>query len=205
MIEIIKVTVSPMINIAEKLAPALHEKLVGQVVRFGDTIRLKHVNTNHVLHSHNINYLHTHSSGQQQVTARFGHNSNDYWFVKAQHGLNADARKGEPVRHGDVVRLQHVATKRNLHSHSGIPSPLTSQQEVTAFGDQGEGDENDNWKLEVEGKGIWYKKKRIRLVHLETGHSLHSHSGHSHPDFTAAQQEITCFDGRDNNDFWVVD
>jgi hypothetical protein len=33
---------------------------------------------------------------------------------------------------------------------------------------------------------------------------LHSHSGASHKDHTAGQQEVTCFAGRDDNDWWVL-
>lgn len=203
MFEIIKVFIGPLISIIEKTAPSFHDRLAGQPVKYGDTIRLKHVNTNHVLHSHRIINTHPYSSGQQQVTAYSGHDSNDYWLIKGQHGLSPDKKDRQVVRDGDVIRLEHVPTKRNLHSHSNIPSPLAGQQEVTAFGENGEGDVNDNWQVEVNGKGIWYEKKRIRLIHLETHHALHSHAGHSHGQFTEGQQEVTCFYGRDHNDFWV--
>lgn len=205
MFEVIKIFVSPLFSLVEKLAPEFYERMVGLPVKYGDTVRLKHVMTKHALHSHGINYSHPHSSQQQQVTAYAGHDSNDYWLIKAQHGLTSDKKGGQPVRHKDIIRLEHVATTKNLHSHIGAPSPLSGQQEVTAFGNGGIGDANDNWQVEVDGKGIWFEKKRIRLIHLDTNNALHSHSGHSHPDFTAGQQEVTCFAGRDNNDFWVID
>lgn len=204
MLEYVKVIISPLITVVEKLAPQLHEKIVGQPVKYGDVIRLKHFATGHALHSHGINYSHPRSSQQQQVTAYSDQDSNDYWLVKVQHGLSSDRKSGFPLRHNDILRLEHVATKKNLHSHFA-PSPLTSQQEVTAFGTNGEGDANDNWRVEVEGKGVWFEKKKIRLIHLDTKKALHSHAGHSHPVFTAGQQEVTCYDERDNNDFWVVD
>lgn len=204
MLEIGKTLISPIISLVEKLAPGVHERLVGQSVKYGDTIRLRHVMTNHALHSHGINYSHPRSSQQQQITAYAGHDSNDYWLVKAQHGLSSDKKIGQAVRHGDILRLEHVATKKNLHSHIGAPSPLTGQQEVTAFGDDGVGDANDNWRVEVDGKGTWFEKRKIRLIHLDTNNALHSHAGYSHPDFTAGQQEVTCFAGRDTNDFWII-
>ena len=32
-------------------------------------------------------------------------------------------------------------TKRNIHSHSGFHSPVSGRQEVSAFGDEGDGDQ----------------------------------------------------------------
>ena len=43
------------------------------------------------------------------------------------------------VKCGDKIRLQHLATKRNLHSHL-FQSPITHNQEVSAFGEGGDGD-----------------------------------------------------------------
>lgn len=202
--EILAILIGPIIRLIEKIAPGLHEKLVGVPVRYYDTIRLKHVMTNNALHSHSINYSHPRSTGQQQITAYSGYDSNDFWIVKGAHGLPANFKSGEPLRHGDIIRLEHVATKKNLHSHTAS-SPLTGQQEVTAFGENGEGDANDNWRVEVKGRGKWYEKKQIRLIHLDTKHALHSHHGHSHPNYTAGQQEVTCFQGRDDNDLWRID
>lgn len=33
-----------------------------------------------------------------------------------------------------------MATQRNLHSHSAFESPVSRRQEVSAFGDNGDGD-----------------------------------------------------------------
>lgn len=45
-----------------------------------------------------------------------------------------------PVKCGQTVRLLHVSTRRNLHSHH-FQSPLSRNLEVSAFGEEGEGDE----------------------------------------------------------------
>ena len=42
----------------------------------------------------------------------------------------------EPVDCGSLLRLQHLATGKFLHSHS-FSSPLSSNQEVSAFGENG--------------------------------------------------------------------
>ena len=51
-----------------------------------------------------------------------------------------------PVKCGDTIRLLHIATRRNLHSHL-FQSPLSNNQEVSAFGENGDGDEGDNWGI----------------------------------------------------------
>jgi len=48
-----------------------------------------------------------------------------------------------PVKCGSVIRLTHLNTNRNLHSHH-FQSPLSRNLEVSAFGDSGEGDEGMN-------------------------------------------------------------
>jgi hypothetical protein len=37
--------------------------------------------------------------------------------------------QGTPIKGGALVRLQHVATRKWLHSHK-FPSPMSNQQEV---------------------------------------------------------------------------
>lgn len=175
-----------------------------QQVTFGRTLKLSHVFTGYTLHSHPATYGHPGSSGQQQVTCFGGSDDNDLWAIAGPDGTDPGYRAGQAVRHGDVVRLRHVLTGRNLHSHSGHPSPVTRQQEVTAYGENGVGDGNDSWVVEVDGGGTWTAARRVRLVHVATGVALHSHAGASHDRWTSGQQEVTGFPGRDNNDWWTV-
>jgi hypothetical protein len=183
-----------------------------RTLSYGNTIKLSHVWSGMTLHSHQHNYGHPGTSGLQQVTGFRGSDDNDLWRIKGPHGQPEFFRPGQPVQHGDVVRLEHVLTKRNLHSIAGIPSPITGQQEVSCFGENGIGDENDNWRVEIEGGGTWVASKRTRLIHVSTNHALHSHSGRkvgddwlpfSHPVWTLGQQEVTGFEGRDGNDWWL--
>lgn len=51
---------------------------------------------------------------------------------------------------GDTVRLEHVLTKKNLHSHKER-SPLSNNQEVSCYGLDGDGDEADDWVIECIG------------------------------------------------------
>lgn len=48
----------------------------------------------------------------------------------------------EPVKCGNIIRLQHLATLKNLHSHH-FASPLSGNQEVSAYGD----DQGMFWKI----------------------------------------------------------
>lgn len=39
------------------------------------------------------------------------------------------------LKHGDMIRLQHIPTKRNLHSHHE-PAPITHKHyQVTGYGE----------------------------------------------------------------------
>lgn len=174
------------------------------VVRYGVPIKLRHVKTSHVLHSHLINY--TTGSHQQEVTCFGDRDDNDWWIIKGPHSNQRfNAPIGAPVLNHQVLRFEHALTGKNLHSHPGIHSPASHQQEVTAFGEYGFGDDNDQWRLELvhsQPGTPWRVEHQLKLVHLATNHHLHSHHGHhthSH------QQEVTCFGQTDDNDLWVID
>ena len=63
-----------------------------------------------------------------------------YNFEKLiSYSFFADCYCREPVKCGEVIRLQHLSTKRNLHSHL-FQSPMSRNQEVSAFGENGLGD-----------------------------------------------------------------
>jgi len=182
-------------------------RVAATVPKYRDTIKLRHVLTGRTLHSHPFNYGHPGTSGQQQVTGYDVLDDNDLWIIKAEHGQPEDLKSHEPILNGDIIRLQHVLTGRNLHSHPGFPSPVTGQQEVTCYGDNGLGDTNDNWRVEIEGVepgGIWKYPQRLRLIHVNTGYALHSHAGYSHPEWTLGQQEVTCYSGRSDDDWWAL-
>lgn len=174
-------------------------------VQYGSQIKMRHILTGFHLHSHPLNYKHPNSSQQQQVTCfNNGANGddNDFWIVKSVNANNPRDNETQTVKDGDLLRLEHLLTQKNLHSHPRIPSPITGQQEVTCFGFSGSGDSNDLWRISIEGGGVWNDSKRVKLIHVNTDFALHSHGGQVMNDLTAFQQEVTCFSGRDENDFW---
>jgi len=173
-------------------------------VKYRAIIKLIHDSTGLCLHSHNRYYEHPLSSKQQQVTAFVGANDDDYWIVKGPHHFPELYKCAESIKHGDIIRLEHMATRKNLHSHIGASSPVTKQQEVTAYGQDGIGDVNDNWKVEIEFGGFWITGVKVRLLHQQTGAALHSHAGAYLPAWGFNQQEVTCYENRDRNDYWCA-
>ncbi len=176
----------------------------GPPVRFGEVITLKHRATGAKLHSHRCDYSHPGGSGQQQVTGFNRGNSDDLWKVLGPHPEPLAYGDGKAVVNGDSVRLRHQTTGRYLHSHGGFVSPATRQQEVTAFGEDGRGDDNDNWVVQLRFGDLWRRRSWLRLVHSNTRAALHSHAGHEIATCWEAQQEVTGFSGRDRNDWWSV-
>ena len=54
---------------------------------------------------------------------------------------------GRPIKCGDVVRFEHMETRKNLHSDK-VRSAVSHHNEVSGYGQDGDGDEKDNWVLE---------------------------------------------------------
>ena len=77
----------------------------------------------------------------------------------------------EPITCGSIIRLTHVETNKNLHSH-GVQSPMSRQQEITAFGaGDGLGDRGDDWKVVCSTK-YWVRTGGVQLQHVDTGKYL---------------------------------
>lgn len=124
-------------------------------------------------------------SGQQIVTFIKDDPSNHkaLWRIRPKHHNEEDreyaekdnsdtcTESAEPVKCGSIIRLTHLATQTNLHSHT-VQSPLSRQQEVSSYGQgDGKGDNGDNWKVECSGK-YWKRGSSVRLMHTDTGFYL---------------------------------
>jgi dolichyl-phosphate-mannose--protein O-mannosyl transferase len=90
------------------------------------------------------------------------------WWLHGSHHKNCTT--AQPVRCGETVRLSHVATKRNLHTHNE-KSSLSRQQEITAWGDNYEGDGGDDWIVKCAGE-FWKRNGDFRLWHRDTQRHL---------------------------------
>eukprot|EP00752_Nemacystus_decipiens_P014817 g13191.t1 len=146
------------------------------LVTCGSVIKLRHDDTRFHLHSHVIKW--GGGSGQQSVTAHGGEDDQgSMWIVKEGDGA-LPCEVGQPMPCGSTIRLEHVNTGKNLHSHN-FKSPLTRNQEVSAFGDGGEGDGGDSWELTCVHKDSdnWARDESVRLKHVATKKYLHTTSG----------------------------
>eukprot|EP00897_Mesotaenium_endlicherianum_P006125 jgi/Mesen1/5540/ME000280S04660 len=171
-----------------------------QVVTFGSVIKLQHDRLHMKLHSHEVTY--GSGSGQQSVTGfTGGDDANSYWVVRCI--LDEDCKQGDPVKDGMKVRLQHMVTRRWLHSHLHA-SPLSNNLEVSCFGTEEQSDTGDYWKVEVEGKaGVWMQDKKVRLLHVDTGGYLHSHDKkYGRP--IAGQYEVCAMQRKTSDGLWVA-
>ena len=115
-------------------------------------------------------------------------------------------QRGQPLKSGDRVRLQHAKSRRWLHSHH-VPSPISRQLEVSAFGGETQSDAMDEWILEVDpgtnvksGSSVFWKRDgKVSLKHVGTGGYLSSHErSFGHP--IAGQNEV--FGRKSGKDFW---
>jgi hypothetical protein len=79
------------------------------------------------LHSHKLTW--GSGSHQQSITGMQNHDDpNSLWLVKEPHGQTA-CETGTPIQCNQVIRLEHVNTRKNLHSHE-YASFITDSQEV---------------------------------------------------------------------------
>lgn len=174
------------------------------VVTCGSAVKLTHVESSSngkdvfLLNSEQKNL--GGGSGQQIVTVLGGNpaSANTMWWIRGPNDPDirqkAGCREGTatPVRCGDIIRLTHLETKVNLHSHE-VKSPLSRQQEVSGFGaGDGNGDNGDDWRV-VCGSGsakYWRREAKIHLQHVDTNKFLgasasvkfsHQNCGHNCP------------------------
>jgi dolichyl-phosphate-mannose--protein O-mannosyl transferase len=77
-------------------------------------------------------------SGMQLViTTKNIDDAHSLFIIK--EGYNTRSIKtGVPVICGSTIRLEHVSTGKNLHSHN-FPSFITNAQEICGFGVNGDG------------------------------------------------------------------
>ena len=119
-------------------------------IAIGSKVTLKNVGYGGgLLHSHVQTY--PAGSTQQQVTCYHYKDDNNDWVLLPRWDEPAYDPEG-PIRFlqdGDIIRLQHGPTTRNLHSHT-VPAPVTKlNHEVSCYGNATIGDEKDHWVVEV--------------------------------------------------------
>jgi dolichyl-phosphate-mannose--protein O-mannosyl transferase len=152
------------------------------LITCGSAVKIEQRDTEYYLNSEEKQL--GNGSGQQIVTfTKDPATPNTLWHVRpANHRVDgqeyppdeATCQLAEPVECDTIIRLTHVDTGRNLHSHD-VESVLSRQQEITAYGTgDRKGDAGDNWKLHCAkpGQKYWQRNSPIRLQHVDTGKFL---------------------------------
>ncbi|KAG8188344.1 hypothetical protein JTE90_026961 [Oedothorax gibbosus] len=165
-------------------------------VTCGSIIKLLNNNAKVRLHSHEVKY--GSGSGQQSVTAiEDADDVNSHWVVKGKAGKLC--KRGEPVACGTTIRLEHLKTTKNLHSHH-FTSPLSNNQEVSAFGENGEGDTGDHWVITCSSD-YWERNGLIRFKHADTDMWM-AVSGNTYGRPISGQKEVCAVPYSDSNCYW---
>ncbi|KAK7103260.1 protein O-mannosyl-transferase 2-like [Littorina saxatilis] len=188
----------------------LYNVSMPQHVAFGSLITLKQRRTGGAyLHSHPHLYPEEVGPRQQQVTTYSHKDENNVWKLKP---ADRDVDGDEPVvlvKNGDLIRLEHVSTRRNLHSHKE-PAPLSKRHfQLSGYGVNGSGDANDVWLVEIvgapQGAPVQTVRSQIRLVHYYVRCALFSHDKKL-PKWGWEQLEATCnTNTRDQRSRWNVE
>jgi len=187
-------------------AADIANEVAGKTIHYGSTVRVQHERTGFHLHSHDLKY----GSGSNQQSVTGMSDSNDYNSLWTLKHANGDPYKlpSEKIKCGDVIRLEHVLTRKNLHSHD-FHSPITGRSEVSCFGEDGNGDGGDNWQIVCDDarEGAALKGyTKFYLQHSETKRYLYTDNrnsfnqrncGHHCP--IMGQLEISC-EGRQSNE-----
>ncbi|XP_073812438.1 protein O-mannosyl-transferase 2 isoform X2 [Musca autumnalis] len=187
---------------------SLYNATMPRDVAFGSIVSIKnHKTGGGYLHSH----LHLYPKGvgpqQQQVTSYTHKDENNAWIIKPHD--EEFTEKLKLLKHGDLIRLEHVQTRRNLHSHDE-PAPISkTQMQVTGYGENGIGDINDIWKIVIVGgkpnEVVNTVTTKFMLIHFLQGCALSS-SGKQLPKWGFEQQEVICNSNvRDSNARWNIE
>ena len=181
---------------SQLIGNSLYNVSMPKYVAYGASVTLKSVKTGGgYLHSHWHLYPEGVGARQQQVTGYSHKDDNNKWIIKK---FDVEPTEGEEVtlvKNGDLVRLEHLPTSRNLHSHREI-APVTKQHyQVTCYGENGTGDANDVWRVVmVEPKDSQFIQTVItpfRLVHYFVNCALSCNSKQL-PKWGYEQMEVSC-------------
>jgi dolichyl-phosphate-mannose--protein O-mannosyl transferase len=197
------------------------------VVTCGSVVKLTHVEASTA--SGSQFFLNSESknlgtgSGQQIVTAVENPTTiNTMWWIREPNdgdntrGKDAACSKGTatPIQCGQVIRLTHLDTLRNLHSHN-VKSPLSRQQEVSCYGQgDGNGDNGDDWKVicSASNAKYWRREGKVYFQHVDSGKFLgasstvkftHQNCGHNCPIMNHA--EVFSRASQDQYGAWFVE
>ena len=139
-----------------------------KTITYGSSLRIQNVITKYHLSSFGMNW--STGSGLQIVTAVQSDKDLNSLFTIKEGDTYPMKINGDPVLCGEVIRLEHIITGKNLHSHD-FKSFVTNSQEACAFGEDGNGDVNDNYRItcyKQEDNDLITGKTEFFLQHVPT-------------------------------------
>ena len=168
-----------------------------------------------LLHSHVQTY--PVGSNQQQVTCYHYKDDNNQFTIlprwdEPPYNPNDDMKF---LKDGDVIRLNHVPTTRNIHSHTVLAPISKLNYEVSCYGNDTIGDKHDYWKVEVVddiNRGtnvdrIHSLTTRLRFRHEALGCYLRAANAIL-PQWGFKQVEVSCDkenNPKDTHTYWNVE
>ncbi|CAM8958651.1 unnamed protein product [Rhodiola kirilowii] len=172
----------------------------GVEITYGSAIKLMHEKTKFRLHSHEVPY--GSGSGQQSVTGFPDvDDANSYWIVRPVP--DTSAKSGDTIESGTIIRLQHMKTRKRLHSHLHA-SPISGILRSVCYGGENQSDTGDYWRLMIEGSGkTWKQDQRVRLQHVDTQGYLHSHNK-KYQRIAGGQQEVCGVREKKAENIWLA-
>ncbi|XP_066249068.1 protein O-mannosyl-transferase 2 isoform X1 [Euwallacea similis] len=193
---------------SQLIGNSLYNASMPHQVAYGAVVTLKNHRTGGgYLHSHFHLYPEGIGARQQQITTYTHKDDNNKWLFKKYNSDNVDGV--EVLRSGDLIRLEHVATRRNLHSHKEQAPVTKKHYQVTGYGENGTGDANDVWRILVkgakEGTEVTAVTSQLKFVHYLQSCVLTT-SGKQLPKWAYEQQEVSCNPNiRDSSALWNVE
>jgi len=192
----------------------LYNATMPREVAYGAVVSLKnHRVGGGYLHSHFHLYPEGVGAKQQQVTTYAHKDDNNQFVIKKwneEPPNNTDIEAVvDLVRNGDLVRLEHLMSRRNIHSHNQ-PAPVSKRHfQVTGYGENGTGDANDVWRVEVvggrEGEVVNTVTSKLKFNHYFVKCVL-TCSTKTLPKWGFEQGEVSCNPTiRDPNSMWNIE
>lgn len=194
---------------SQLIGNSLYNASMPRQVACGAVVTIKNHRTGGgYLHSHFHLYPEGVGARQQQITTYTHKDDNNKWLIK-KYNTNEKCDEIEILRSGDLVRLEHVATRRNLHSHKEHAPVTKKHYQVTGYGENGTGDANDIWRVLVKGASdgteVTAVTSKLKFVHYLQSCVLTT-SGKQLPKWAYEQQEVSCNPNlRDTHALWNVE
>ena len=186
-------------------------------IDYYDTIAIKHKETKTYLHSHPDRYPLRYDDGRvssqgQQVTGYPFSDQNNHWQILPMNLHPEDQQAGNPVKHGDLVRLRHLVTDTYLLTHDVASPYYPTNQEYTTVGIEdayGERANDTLFEIKIEnakpGQQFKSMSSHFKLIHFPTRVAMWTHTTPL-PDWAYKQAEMN---GNKNiqqsSNIWFVD